>query len=70
FALKNRASSPSENASERWSLSLAEASNFRIPEGFGRFLSLQRATFRWQLATCCFLSPSELDRTGYSVLDF
>ncbi|MCI68964.1 hypothetical protein A2U01_0090225, partial [Trifolium medium] len=57
--------SPSEHASEMaecLSLSLAEASDLRIPEVVCRFLSLKRATFRFMVATCRFLSPSELDR--------
>ncbi|MCI71408.1 hypothetical protein A2U01_0092671, partial [Trifolium medium] len=31
-------------------------------EGFGRFLSLERAMFKCLVATCRLISPSELDR--------
>ncbi|MCI62980.1 hypothetical protein A2U01_0084237, partial [Trifolium medium] len=50
LALKNRASSPSEPSSEQGRLLLAEATNFRVPDGFGRFLSLKRGMLRCLVA--------------------
>ncbi|MCI58855.1 hypothetical protein A2U01_0080110, partial [Trifolium medium] len=39
------------------SLSFAGAMNFQVP---ARFLSLKPGTFKFLLASCRFLSPSEL----------
>ncbi|MCI73176.1 hypothetical protein A2U01_0094440, partial [Trifolium medium] len=47
------------------SLVVAEARDFQVPDDFGRFLSLKRGTFRIVVATCRFLSPSELDRIAF-----